>query len=57
MIFHVTALATVTFDGFAETPAWLQIQNLVWPIIDILNLNNSSVITTLGSLFSHYIFL
>ena len=51
MIFHVTALATVTFDGFAETPAWLQIQNLVWPIIDILNLNNSSVITTLGSLF------
>ncbi len=51
MFFHITALATVTFDGFAETPVWIEIQNIIWPLVNPLNLNNSSVITSLGSVF------
>ena len=34
--FHLTALASVTFDGFSETPAWVAVQTSLWPVVDPL---------------------
>ena len=54
--FHITALATVTFDGLAETPAWVAIQTAVWPFIDPLPGNAAATIKTLGILLVPAIF-
>ena len=34
--FHLTALASVTFDGSSETPAWVAVQTSLWPVVDPL---------------------
>ena len=34
--FHLTALASVTFDGVSETPAWVAVQTSLWPVMDPL---------------------
>ena len=49
--FHITALAIVTFDGFAETPAWLSIQNTLWPIFEVLPFSTIMITKTLGLIF------
>mgnify|MGYP001207019638 CR=1 FL=1 len=54
--FHITALATVTFDGFAETPAWVSIQTLVWNLISYLPGRTSATIETLGILIIPIVF-
>ena len=54
--FHITALATVTFDGFAETPAWLSVQNTLWPFFEISPFSTSATIKTLGILFFPLLF-
>ena len=46
--FHITALATVTFDGLAETPAWVFVQTAVWPLVDPLPGPAVAMIETLG---------
>jgi len=48
MVFHIIALATVTFDGFSETPAWVGIQNLLWPIVSPLPGSTVGIISSLG---------
>ncbi|GIT17028.1 MAG: hypothetical protein CM1200mP38_6850 [Dehalococcoidia bacterium] len=32
--FHITALSTVTYDGLSETPFWIEVQNLLWQIVE-----------------------
>tara|TARA_B100000749_G_scaffold231982_2_gene188788 strand:- start:375 stop:1997 length:1623 start_codon:yes stop_codon:yes gene_type:complete len=49
--FHITALATVTFDGLSETPAWVAAQNAMWPLIDPLPGAAAATIESLGTLF------
>jgi len=49
--FHITALATVTFDGFSETSAWVAVQNALWPLIDPLPGAAAATIESLGTLF------
>ncbi|MEE2885173.1 MAG: hypothetical protein VX701_05715 [Chloroflexota bacterium] len=61
--FHVTALATVTFDGFSETSAWVSVQLALWPIIDSLpreffslKISTSTIVSSIGILFIPAIF-
>ncbi len=61
--FHVTALATVTFDGFSETSAWVSVQLALWPIIDSLprdffsfKISTSSIVSSMGIIFIPAIF-
>lgn len=54
--FHIMALATVTFDGFAETPAWVSIQNAIWPVFEISPFSTSATIKTVGILFFPVLF-
>jgi hypothetical protein len=56
MFFHVTALATVSFDGFAETPAWIEIQTILWPVIDPLPGSAAPTIETIGIILVPLIF-
>ena len=56
MLFHVTALATVSFDGFSETPAWIQIQTVLWPAIDPLPGSAAATIETIGIILGPLIF-
>jgi len=49
--FYITALATVTFDGLSETPAWVAAQNIMWPLIDPLPGVAVATIESLGTLF------
>ena len=56
MFFHVTALATVSFDGFSETPAWVEIQTLLWPLIDPLPGSAAGTVETLGIILVPIIF-
>ena len=46
--FHITALATVTFDGLAETPAWVFVQTALWPFMDPLPGSAVAIIESLG---------
>ncbi|MFL2756053.1 MAG: hypothetical protein ACJ0BE_02185 [Dehalococcoidia bacterium] len=54
--FHITALATVTFDGFAETSTWISIQNALWPIFEYLPFSTFSTIKTVGLIFFPILF-
>lgn len=56
MAFHVTALATVTFDGLSETPAWVWAKTTLWPIIDPLPGQPMSTIESLGLLIIPTVF-
>ena len=56
MLFYVTALATVSFDGFSETPAWVEIQTVLWPVIDPLPGPAAATIKTIGIIFVPFIF-
>jgi len=57
MFFHVTALATVSFDGLSETSAWVEIQTLLWPLIDPLPGSAASTVETLGIILIPIIFV
>ena len=48
--FHITALASVTFDGFSETPAWVAVQTLLWPLVDPIPGSAFQTIESLGIL-------
>lgn len=56
MFFHVTALATVSFDGFSETPGWVEIQTILWPLIDPLPGSAAGTVETLGIILVPIIF-
>ena len=51
VVFHITALATVTYDGLSETPAWVSVQTFLWPILDPFPGSAISAIESLGVLF------
>ncbi|MBI51135.1 MAG: hypothetical protein CL781_07425 [Chloroflexi bacterium] len=48
--FHLTALASVTFDGFSETPIWVEVQTLLWPVVDPLPGPAVATINSFGTL-------
>ena len=54
--FHITALSTVTYDGLSETPFWLEVQNSLWQIIDIIPGNTAVLIESFGTLLVPVIF-
>ena len=54
--FHITALASVTFDGFSETPGWVAIQTLLWPFVDPVPGSAVQTIESLGILFVPLVF-
>ena len=54
--FHISALATVTFDGFAETSTWISIQNTLWPIFDSIPFSTFATIKTIGLIFFPVLF-
>ena len=56
-IFVVLALAAVTFDGFQETPTWVDIQTVVFPVASAFGANPIDVIDTLGVVLFPLIFL
>ena len=54
--FHITALASVTFDGFSETPAWVAVQTLLWPLVDPIPGSAFQTIESLGILLVPLLF-
>lgn len=56
VVFYVTILATVTFDGFAETWLWVSVQTFVFPFVDPLPGPAVSSIHTMGILLAPALF-
>ena len=63
MVFILLVLATVSFDGFADTPAWMNIfdamvlTTFIRELTHLLDLNNSiGLITSLGIIATPFIF-
>ena len=56
-IFVVLALATVTFDGLQETPAWLKVQNAVYEPATVFGTYTVEAIGTLGIMVFPTLFL
>ena len=54
--FHITALASVTFDGFSETSGWVAIQTLLWPFVDPIPGSAIQTIESLGILLVPLLF-
>ena len=54
--FHITALSTVTYDGLSETPFWIEVQNLLWQIVDIIPGNTAVWIESFGTISVPVIF-
>ena len=48
--FHITALSTVTYDGLSETPAWVTVQSLMWPLVDPLPGSAVATIDSIGTI-------
>ena len=57
MIFVLLTLASVTFDGLTATSLWLDFQNAIHPIADILGIASSAGIGTFGLLMLPILFL
>ncbi len=56
-VFVILTLATVTFDGISETSAWLNVQDVLHPVISPLPVDTFGTIDTLGLLFIPVLFL
>jgi hypothetical protein len=55
--FVVFALATVTFDGLQETPAWLGLQTALYSVASALGPNVTGTIDTFGVTLLPFVFL
>jgi hypothetical protein len=56
VIFYITVLATVTYDGLSETPVWVSIQTFLWPLVDPFPGSAISGIESIGVLIIPLIF-
>ena len=55
--FVILALSTVTFDGLTETNAWLEVQDVLYPVFSPLPVDTFGAIDTLGLLVLPVLFL
>lgn len=56
-VFVIVALAAVTFDGISETNAWLNVQDVLHPVISPLPVDTFGAIDTIGLLIGPALFL
>jgi hypothetical protein len=56
-IFVILVLASVTFDGLTATSLWLDFQNAIYPITEIIGIGTSRGISTIGLVMLPILFL